>query len=145
LDTESNISIHLYDSSQAAEWKNFLSKSNNGTLFHDLEFLAYHAPDRFRVQNLLFYECGRLIALLPAAVEFEANGRQILKSPYGASIGGFVLSPTIKLGTMLQIVKELQRYAEARGLAGLELRPGNRPIRSAISSRLWVGCVSNRP
>ncbi len=121
---DTGISIQPYESSQATEWKTFLSRSNNGTLFHDLDFLAYHPADRFQVRNLLFYESSRLVALLPSAIEMEADGRRFLKSPYGASIGGFVLPPALKVGTMLQIVKELQSYVIAQGLAGLELRIG---------------------
>jgi len=121
---DTKISVQLWEPNRAAEWKTFLSNSNNGTLFHDLDFLSYHPSDRFLVRNLLFYESSRLVALLPAAIEIEASGHRFLKSPYGASIGGFVLPPTLKVGMMLQIVKELQSYVRAQGLSGLELRIG---------------------
>ncbi|HUO05325.1 MAG TPA: GNAT family N-acetyltransferase [Candidatus Binataceae bacterium] len=72
----------------------------------------------------MIYESGRLVALLPAAIDSEASGRRVLKSPAGASIGGFVVSPALKVGAMLKIVEEIQRYASANGLAGIELRIG---------------------
>lgn len=118
------IRVRFYEPSLAAEWKAFLANSNNGTLFHDLDFLAYHPADRFRQHNITFHRSGRLIALLPAAIETEADGREFLKSPYGASIGGLVLPAVLKTAEMLEIVERLQDYVAARGLAGVELRIG---------------------
>ena len=73
-----------------AAWKRFVEESNNGTLFHDLDFLAYHPPGKFRTCHLVFSEAGETIAVMPAAVE---DG--ILKSPYGASVEGWCCPPAI--------------------------------------------------
>lgn len=117
------IRIEQYKPTRAAEWKQFLANSNNGTLFHDLDFLNYHRPGKFQTHHLLFLENDILRALLPAAIEMD-DGNPFLKSPYGASIGGFVLSSDLKAGTMLRMVKELQNYVLAQGLMGIELRIG---------------------
>jgi hypothetical protein len=118
------ISIRPYQPSQAAEWKAFLARSNNGVLFHDLDFLAYHPPERFQVHNLMFYESDRLIALLPASVEVEADGRRFLKSPYGASVGGPVLPPRLSVEAALDLVACLKNFAAVQGLQGIEMRIG---------------------
>jgi len=120
---DTKVSIELYKPSQAAKWKQFLSESNNGTLFHDLDFLNYHRDGKFETHHLLFLKNDRLLALLPAALE-EDRGHLFLKSPYGASIGGFVLPLALKIATMLQIVRELQIYVLTQGLTGIELRIG---------------------
>jgi hypothetical protein len=81
------ITVHPYEPGQATEWKAFLEASNNGTLFHDLDFLAYHPLERFDTHHLMFRQNGKLIALLPAAIVSEPDDRRFLKSPYGASVG----------------------------------------------------------
>jgi Acetyltransferase (GNAT) domain len=120
---DTKISVELYKPSQAGKWKQFLADSNNGTLFHDLDFLNYHRPGKFEIHHLMFLEGDRLLALLPAAIEVD-DGHLFLKSPYGASIGGFVVPTALKVSTMLQIVRELQIYVSAQGLRGIELRIG---------------------
>src|SRR5215468_3242705 len=73
------------------EWRTFVAASDNGTLFHDLDFLDYHRAGRFEEHHLLFFDRGELVAVLPAAIVPGANGARRLASPYGASIGGFVM------------------------------------------------------
>jgi hypothetical protein len=109
---------------QAGEWAQFLEASNNGTLFHNLDFLAYHPPGRFDdVRHLVFRgEDGRAVALLPAAVVTGADGRRVLKSPYGASVGGLVLPIEQGMATTLDLVGRLKAYAESEGLDGIEVR-----------------------
>lgn len=100
-------------------WKRFLESSNNGTLFHDLDFLAYHAPDRFRTRHLVFSSGGEPLALLPAAV---VDG--VLKSPYGASVGGLVLPAGQPAIQTREAVRRLREYAMETGLRGIEMRLG---------------------
>jgi hypothetical protein len=109
---------------QTAQWQEFLDTSGNGTLFHDLRFLGYHPPDRFDTHHLVFRRAGNLVALLPAAVAREADGRRFLKSPYGASVGGCVLGAGARLEVTLDIVAALQQYVGAAGLTGVEMRLG---------------------
>jgi hypothetical protein len=72
----------------------------------------------------MFYESGELIALLPAAIMTESDGRRFLKSPYGASIGGFVLPCGIGAAIVLDLVNQLQAYVVDLGLDGIEMRIG---------------------
>jgi hypothetical protein len=118
------ITVEKYTPDHAAEWATFLAGSDNGTLFHDLRFLAYHTPDRFETHHLLFRRGTELVALLPAAIVAEPDGRRFLKSPYGASVGGSALKVGEHSATVISIVQSLQGYALARGWAGVELRVG---------------------
>jgi len=116
--------VSRYQPSEAAEWRAFLAESSNGTLFHDLDFLEYHPPERFDTHHLIFKRNGKLIALLPAAVVTEPDGRSFLKSPYGGSVGGLVLPLGHNAITTLRLVHLLQGYASSLELAGIEMRIG---------------------
>ncbi len=118
------VAVERFQPVQAAEWQEFLGSSNNGTLFHDLRFLSYHPPGRFDTHHLVFRRDGDSVALLPAAIVREADGRRILKSPYGASIGGCVLRVGTSAEVVLAMVEALQEYAADTHLAGIELRLG---------------------
>ncbi len=118
------ITASRYEPSQAVEWRVFLEESTNGTLFHNLDFLAYHPPERFDVHHLMFRLNGKLVGLLPAAIVNEPSGRRFLKSPYGGSVGGFVLSLDHSAITSLKLVTCLKDYIRNANLAGVEMRIG---------------------
>ena len=69
-------------------WNNFIEKSNNGTIFHKLEFLAYH-KNRFKEDehHLILFKGESIYAVFPMAV-FIKDNKKIAMSPYGASYGG---------------------------------------------------------
>jgi hypothetical protein len=119
---EPGLRFQRYQTHNAGAWKNFLLNSNNGTLFHDLDFLAYHAEGKFEVHHLMIYQGDTLVALLPAAIVEKEPGRRFLQSPYGASVGGFVLPAKLKVATTLEMVRGLQAYARQESLAGIEMR-----------------------
>ena len=106
------------------DWTRFLQESNNGTLFHDLEFLAYHPEDRFITRHLLFRKDGSIVALLPAAIVSESNSKVLLKSAYGASIGDLVLPVAQPAETTMELVRALQEYVRSSGFTGIQLRLG---------------------
>lgn len=119
-----SISIGVYDPKYAPKWKAFLEASNNGTLYHDLDFLAYHPPERFNTHHLICYDEEDIVALLPAAILTEQDGRRILASPYGGSVGGLVLPREMPTTVALKLVKTLQSYVKGAGLDGMEMRIG---------------------
>ena len=117
------ITVRRQEESDRRAWSAFLASSSNGTLFHSLDFLAYHSRGRFEVHHLMFERAGKLLALLPAAIVSEPRGR-VLKSPYGGSVGGFVLPAQLNAATTLRLVGALKDHASANGLAGIEMRLG---------------------
>src|SRR5262249_41782415 len=96
------ITVRRQEESDGRAWRDFLASSSNGTLFHSLDFLAYHSRGRFEVHHLMFERPGKLLALLPAAIVSEPWGR-VLKSPYGASVGGFVLPTQLTSAATLRL------------------------------------------
>lgn len=106
------------------EWQALVAASDNGTLFHDLDFLAYHPSGRFEEHHLLFYDRGELAAVLPAAIVTGDDGARRLASPYGASIGGFVLPEHQPVGRTISLCRRLQQHARDLGIAGVDMRIG---------------------
>ncbi len=101
-------------------WQDFLARSANGTLFHDLEFLRYHPQDRFRFHHLMLFRHGRPVALLPGGLEGPAE-RPMFTSPLGASIGGFVVAPELSASLAVGLVKAVQAYVRQCGWAGIRM------------------------
>jgi hypothetical protein len=103
-----------------AVWENFLAHAPNGTLFHDLRFLSYHPPDRFRFNHLIFRRNGEPFALLPGG--FASIGeRPVFSSPLGASVGGWAVGAGLRAEFALNLVEALQDYARAQGWSGIEI------------------------
>ncbi len=101
------------------EWQDFLARSDNGCLFHDLDFLAYHPPGRFRFNHLVAHQRGKLLALIPGGLSGEA-GREIYTSPLGASVGGPVIGPRTRTAQGIALITALQDYATAQRWAGVQ-------------------------
>jgi Acetyltransferase (GNAT) domain len=115
-----NITVAPLTFGDEAAWAEFVADASNGTLFHDLRFLAYHPTDRFRFHHLVFKAKGKILALLPAGLA-ESGGGLVLSSPVGASIGGLVLPRGIRLERILGLVEALQDYVRGQGWNAVEL------------------------
>lgn len=85
MSKEINLLVKMYNEKYKEKWDKFVNESNNGTIFHLQQFLAYHDSNKFNFHHLIFEQDGNIIALLPGELK---NG--IFKSPMGASFGGFV-------------------------------------------------------
>jgi len=126
------IQVKAYHSSQMEEWDQFVSDSNNGTLFHTQKFLSYHPQDRFLFHHLMFYENTKLIAVLPAAF---AQANKLLLSPMGSSYGGLVLSDLSYLKTE-EVVSSLIAYANAEKIGEIKLTPAPLVYQSRLTQDL---------
>jgi hypothetical protein len=102
------------------EWREFLGRSDNGCLFHDLDFLAYHPPGRFRFRHLVARQRGKLLALIPGGLTGEPAS-PVFSSPLGASVGGPVIGPRTRTAQGIALVAALQDYATKEGWRGLQL------------------------
>jgi len=109
--------VPLTDERRAA-WQEFVAAANNGTVFHNLDFLAYHAPGRFGFRHLMFYEEGALAAVLAGGVS-----EKTYRSPLGASFGGFVFAPGVTLATADAVVKAFVAWCREQGLDGIVITP----------------------
>ena len=105
-----SITIKVLKESQHKEWNLFLTRSNNGTVFHNLDFLNYHPKDRFNEHHLMIYRKGNLCAVMPMAISVNADS-QIAESPYGGSFGGPAISNSlVKFRQIDDLVTALKTY-----------------------------------
>jgi len=104
------IEVREYKDADKADWEDFLKRSNNGTIFHSVDFLAYHQKDKFNENHLIFTKKGIIISILPAAIFYDNDGKKVLKSPYGASFGGFVTLTQITLKDSSAILDTFLEY-----------------------------------
>jgi hypothetical protein len=109
--------IRPYRPEDAAAWKAFLQASNNGTLFHDLEFLAYHPPGKYNFHHLVAFRGTNIEAVIPGAV--SADG--IFVSLAGASIGGPAVKKSLPAEVCMHLVEALQLYCNSAGWQGIEI------------------------
>lgn len=100
------------------EWNAFVERSNNGTVFHRLDFLDYHPPERFGFEHIMFYAGEELVAVLP-------GGRvgNTYRSPVGASLGGFVFGNSLPLTFADAVVKAFLEWCSREGVSEAQLTP----------------------
>ncbi len=92
------------------QWDEFVEKSNEGTIFHRLDFLAYH-NDKFKENehHLTIYKGKSLFGVMPLSI-FIDDGRRIAKSPYGASYGGPLYARMLNYADSRDIVATMLNY-----------------------------------
>ena len=100
-------------------WQAFVVTSPNATLFHDLDFLAYHGSIDFH--HLVVRGDGNLVAIVPGGLVESADGKTTWRSPVGASIGGPALKARPRLDRVMPIVDALQAHARAKGWSSIEM------------------------
>ena len=108
--------IRPYRPEDAIAWKALLATSNNATLFHDLDFLAYHPPGKYDFRHLVALRRSRIDAVIPGAL--SADG--VFVSPAGASIGGPAVRKSIPVEACLHLIEALQLYCKSAGWRGIE-------------------------
>jgi hypothetical protein len=110
------------------EWEAFLDGDTDGTLFHRLAFLGYHARDRFRAHPLKVRRSGCLIAVIPLA-DGEGESADGVASPYGGSFGGFATGPGVSGDDHLAILDALLQWTRDRGYRSVWISSRPAPYR----------------
>lgn len=110
----SSLQLQRIGTREDPEWETFLDHAPGATLFHRLSFLAYHAPGRFRCHHLVARRDGRIVGVIPLA-ETTVGGTRDLRSPYGGSFGGWVVSPELDAADRRALDALLLDYAAAHG------------------------------
>jgi hypothetical protein len=119
-------------------WDEFVEHSNNGTMFHLQRFFDYHPPERFNWHHLMFFDKGKLVAVLPGTFE---NG--LFESPIGASYGSLV-TKDIKFKVAMELVSALLEYGKKNGIKEFLLTAApmiyeDYPNQSLEFAMLWQG------
>jgi hypothetical protein len=104
-------------------WDEEIERSVNGTLFHLRRFLAYHG-ERFRGQERFLLVLGgdSVLARIPVAITGEPGGRW-LRSPYGASYGGFAFERYPTWSQARDTVEALLAWCAAEGVTRATITP----------------------
>jgi len=102
-------------------WNRFVDKSNGGTLFHRLDFLAYHG-DRFleNEHHIVVYKGETLYSVMPLAI-FKEAGQCVARSPYGGSYGGPVFSKPQNYQDSHEIIEAILEYLVSQQVTDLAL------------------------
>lgn len=95
-----------YDDSQKNIWNDFNRCSKCNLFMFDREYMDYHR-DRFVDHSLIFYDKGKVVALLP----MSEHGK-ILISHGGLTYGGFITDNSMKQHTMNDCFTTLITYAK---------------------------------
>lgn len=116
-------------------WDDDIERSVNGTLFHLRGFLAYHG-DRFRDSErlLLVLDGDTVVAQIAVTVTPGAGGRH-LRSPYGASYGGFAFQRYPSFTQASRIVDAFLAWCEQENVTRVTITP---PITACSSLPLDV-------
>jgi hypothetical protein len=109
--------IRPYRTEDAAAWKAFLQDSNNGTLFHDLDFLSYHPVGKYNFHHLVGFRGPHIEAVIPGAL--SADG--VFVSLAGASIGGPAVKKSLPAEACMHLVEALQLYCNSARWQGIEI------------------------
>lgn len=114
----SSIELREFEPSLSGQWNEFVEKSNNGTMFHHLDFLAYHPPNRFQFNHLMFYKKDKLVAVLPGGIAGEEY-----RSPLGASYGGFAFVRGTGLRDACEIVQAHIDWCRRQHCSAIQITP----------------------
>lgn len=98
--------VYKYDSSFLQEWDNFVDDSQNGNLFHKMNFLSYHEEGKFSDCSILVKdEKNKLVAVFPAA---DINNTIV--SHLGSTYGGVIFKKNLKLFEKTNILEIIIEY-----------------------------------
>lgn len=99
-----------------AEWDAFCSGTLQGTLLHTRRFLSYHG-ERFQDRSLLAVEDGRIVGVLPAALN-PGDATCVVSHP-GATYGGLLHSGHLRGERMVEALSAVLKHYAARGIQKL--------------------------
>lgn len=103
------------------KWKNGLKDFIGSTIFHDPDFLSYHGA-KFEEYHLGIFKGEELFGMLPLAI-VENENEKVLKSPYGASYGGFVFKAILNYSDSKEIVEKFIELTKDLNINSIVITP----------------------
>lgn len=112
-----------YNDAFENRWDSFIEKQSiNGTFLQSRRFLNYHPHNRFMDASILVMQGSSIVAVLPAHMEQNEEGRHFL-SHKGSTFGGIVLARDKYNVTCLEeLLPCLERYFKAEGYKSATLQ-----------------------
>ena len=107
------LKLSRFRTSDEQIWDSYVPKSNNGTFFHLRSFLNYHPKGRFKDHSILVWKKGKLFSLFPAVEQF-IDGKKILTSHPGATVGSFTLPENLSIADAFDLANKLIEYAKSK-------------------------------
>lgn len=98
------VTIRAYQPSDQKVWDGWIASSRNHCLLFNRGYMDYHS-DRFNDRSLMFFEDGRLVAVLPANSEADT-----FTSHGGLTYGGFVCDRRMTAARMLTVFEALAAW-----------------------------------
>lgn len=102
--------IKRYGDSDCAAWNDFVAQSKQGTFLFDRRYMDYHR-DRFADYSLLFYQKGKLYAILPANIVGDT-----LWSHQGLTYGGLLTDKHATTADVCTLFEEFNFYLRDHGI-----------------------------
>lgn len=93
--------FRIYTPAQKEKWDSFIHSSKNGTFLFYRDFMEYHGH-RFNDYSLMFYDKGKLIALMPGHIEDS-----IFYTHRGLTYGGLIMNNDTRMSDVLGIFELL--------------------------------------
>ena len=112
--------LHQYINQNESRWDQFVSSGNNGTLFHLRKFLNYHPKDRFQDHSILVEKKQNLFSVFTAA-ELIVDGKRILASHPGSTIGSFVVQENLSIADAMSMSEALVTYVKENNFSGIRI------------------------
>lgn len=109
--------IKRYTDSDKAAWNNLVETSRQGTFLFNRDYMDYHR-DRFHDFSLMFYDKGRLAAVLPANVD-----RDTLWSHQGLTYGGLLTSDDVTAVDVIDMFSIMNRSLKENGIHHVVYKP----------------------
>lgn len=103
------IDVIPYTAEKQKEWNDFIDASKNGTFMLKRGYVEYHS-DRFTDFSLMFYEEGKLIAVMPASLHGEE-----VRSHGGLTYGGIISDKKMTTPKMLEVFDALKAFLKEKG------------------------------
>lgn len=107
------IDVVFYSAEKQKEWDAFIDGSKNGTFMLKRGYVEYHS-DRFTDFSLMFYEEGKLVAVLPASL----HGDEV-RSHGGLTYGGIISDRKMTTKKMLSVLDSLLPYLKENNIKKL--------------------------
>ena len=107
------ITVEIYNAEKKQVWDEFITNSKNGTFMLKRDYMDYHS-DRFKDFSLMFYDEGKLIAVMPASL----HGDEV-RSHGGLTYGGIISNRKMTSPKMLEVFDSLKEFLKENNIKKL--------------------------